>query len=376
MERLITDPAGLKVEQQLVAITDAAGNIISSFGGGGGGGAEDLLFTDDTDAQFIYRDSGATPPVFTAYLIPAGTAYTVGANPRPYAVRDVKSTVADGADAALGAKADVAASSDTGTFSLMAFVKRALQNWTTFLARMPALGAAAKAAAVPVTMATDQPDIGVALHTLISGEDQTNSWIRQADGAGQFYVVAPTVTAGGRMPNSDVLLGATGAAGDYLKALTVRVDSAANAAVYLNNGAPTVLNSGTSGTNPAAGTVTQALVATASFSATADQYQDAILSITYTPTGSAAAVKCKRRVVSHAVVSASTAISVVMTHPLPAGATITAWSLESPASSWEVLPFNTLPGAYTLPYGAPSTLGAWKVSVDLGAQLTATGKFT
>lgn len=39
----------------------------------------------------------------------------------------------------LGATTDAAATTDTGTFSLLAFVKRALQNWTTLLARIPAL---------------------------------------------------------------------------------------------------------------------------------------------------------------------------------------------------------------------------------------------
>lgn len=39
----------------------------------------------------------------------------------------------------LGARADAAASSDTGTFSLIAFIKRALQNWTTLLSRLPSL---------------------------------------------------------------------------------------------------------------------------------------------------------------------------------------------------------------------------------------------
>lgn len=48
-------------------------------------------------------------------------------------------TVADGADATLGAKADAAATTDTGTFSVIAFIKRGLQNWTTLLARIPAL---------------------------------------------------------------------------------------------------------------------------------------------------------------------------------------------------------------------------------------------
>eukprot|EP01032_Pedospumella_encystans_P008603 gene8603-10192_t len=48
-------------------------------------------------------------------------------------------TVADGADQAVGAKADAAATSDGGAFSLIALAKRALGNWTTLLARVPAL---------------------------------------------------------------------------------------------------------------------------------------------------------------------------------------------------------------------------------------------
>jgi hypothetical protein len=39
----------------------------------------------------------------------------------------------------LGAKADSVASSDTGTFSVLAFIKRGLQNWTTLLAKIPTL---------------------------------------------------------------------------------------------------------------------------------------------------------------------------------------------------------------------------------------------
>lgn len=39
----------------------------------------------------------------------------------------------------LGAQADAAAGSDAGTFSLIAFIKRGLNNWTTLLARIPAL---------------------------------------------------------------------------------------------------------------------------------------------------------------------------------------------------------------------------------------------
>jgi hypothetical protein len=42
-------------------------------------------------------------------------------------------------DADIGTPADAAASSDTGTFSLIALIKRGLGNWTTLLGRIPAL---------------------------------------------------------------------------------------------------------------------------------------------------------------------------------------------------------------------------------------------
>ena len=60
---------------------------------------------------------------------------------------------ADGADATQGAKADAAATTDTGTFSLIALFKR-------LLGKTPALGVAASAAAVPVVLASDDAQIG------------------------------------------------------------------------------------------------------------------------------------------------------------------------------------------------------------------------
>lgn len=56
----------------------------------------------------------------------------------------------------LGEQADSAASTDTGAASLIALVKRALQNWTTLLARVPAKGLATMAGSQPVVIASDQ----------------------------------------------------------------------------------------------------------------------------------------------------------------------------------------------------------------------------
>jgi len=47
-------------------------------------------------------------------------------------------TIADGADEALGAKADAAAGADTGTFSVVAILKRLMARFTTLLSVLPA----------------------------------------------------------------------------------------------------------------------------------------------------------------------------------------------------------------------------------------------
>lgn len=91
---------------------------------------------------------------------PAGTA-----NPFPMALPSGAATAAAQAaanaslaniDADLGAQNDAAATSDVGTFSVLALIKRGLQNWTALLARVPALGQAVAAASQPVVVASDQ----------------------------------------------------------------------------------------------------------------------------------------------------------------------------------------------------------------------------
>lgn len=60
----------------------------------------------------------------------------------------------------LGAQNDAAATTDTGTFSLVAFVKRGLQNWTSLLSRLPSsLGAKSTATSLSTTSATDSANV-------------------------------------------------------------------------------------------------------------------------------------------------------------------------------------------------------------------------
>jgi hypothetical protein len=83
--------------------TNVAGDVITLEYSTVGHNSGDLL-------QFIY-DSTADYPVFS---------------------RDTVTNTG------IGAPADSAASSDTGTFGIIAFIKRAMQNWTTLLGRVPA----------------------------------------------------------------------------------------------------------------------------------------------------------------------------------------------------------------------------------------------
>jgi hypothetical protein len=79
----------------------------------------------------IKNDSGNPIPISAASLpIPTGAATE--------AKQDTGNTSLGNIDADLGAPADAAASSDTGTFGLIALIKRGLQNWTTLLGRVPA----------------------------------------------------------------------------------------------------------------------------------------------------------------------------------------------------------------------------------------------
>lgn len=213
----------------------------------------------------------------------------------------------------------------------------------------------------------------VALSALISGEDQLNNWLQIADGAWQYYNVDPVQIGGILSPNTNRILGNVGAVGDYIKSLVLNVTSNTASAVYLQDGIGTNQLSGSAGTNPT-GNTTLAVTAS-STTAAANAYAGSIATVTYTPTGGGSTT-FKRRIVSHAAFSAATALSFTVTHNLPAGATITAWTVEPASTSFELVPPTMAVGIYTLPLGLKSTLGGWRLSIDSGVLVLATGKFT
>jgi len=87
-----------------------------------------ILFQASDDGAF--DENGAAIQAFVRLFDENLVQYSV-ANPLPIAGAV---TAVD-----LGAKADAVATTDTGTFSVIAFIKRGLQNWTSLLAKIPTL---------------------------------------------------------------------------------------------------------------------------------------------------------------------------------------------------------------------------------------------
>jgi hypothetical protein len=96
--------------------------------------------TTNTSLSSIDSKAGTTNTSLSSIDSKAGTTNTLLSN----------------LDGDIGAPADAAATTDTGTFSLISLIKRALQNWTTLLGRIPALGSAVSTASLPVVVASDQ----------------------------------------------------------------------------------------------------------------------------------------------------------------------------------------------------------------------------
>lgn len=117
------------------------------------GAKADAVAADDTGVYSLAALAKRSLQRWTTFLgrFPAALGATTAANSLPVTLST------DGAFATnFGAVADAAATTDTGSFSLLAFVKRGLQNWTSLLAKLPAsLGAKLSAASLSVVPATD-----------------------------------------------------------------------------------------------------------------------------------------------------------------------------------------------------------------------------
>jgi hypothetical protein len=228
---------------------------------------------------------------------------------------------------------------------------------------------------------------GVGLNSLISGEIQNLAGaavMSTTSAATEYQIVRPTgnaVTVGATAWFvSETALGTGGgAAGDLLANLEIKTTAATNAAVFLEDGAGSAVVavasvSGTSGTAPILNDVVFALTATSAITLTANQLANYVLKVTYIPTGGAAMI-IYRKIVSHAAVSAATAVSFTVPNIIPAGAAPTAWEVR-PLACYEVQPFNAPVGVVSIPINRRSTNGRWRVSIDSTVQVVANGLFT
>ena len=123
---------------EVVAVVNPDGSPISG-GGGGGGGSVTAPGVSGAQAQAVQGVTGGVPMPVVPNVTRGGGNVDAGTQRVTLAQDGPGVTALNNLDADLGAQADAAATSDTGTFSLIALVKRGLTNWTTLLARIPAL---------------------------------------------------------------------------------------------------------------------------------------------------------------------------------------------------------------------------------------------
>jgi len=155
---------GNDVAEAVVLVDPITGEAYAASGGGGGGGSGGsvtLPGVSGTTAQAVQGISGGV-------------------------AMPVSNTSLANIDIDLGTPSDAAATTDAGAFSLISLVKRALQNWTSLLARLPSA-----LTAVPSPDQAAQP-------MRIVGQNATGAGF-SAVGASvidSFFVQTPVVTGG------------------------------------------------------------------------------------------------------------------------------------------------------------------------------------
>jgi hypothetical protein len=158
------------IDGQTYPVVVAVNEDGSPIGGGSTGGRSDsaggTIGIDANGSQWMMVvDTTATPATITYFKVSDGTTGTpVGGftpdadqNGATAALQAAGNTALASIDADLGAADAAAATTDTGTFSLIALIKRGLQNWTALLARVPStLGQKTSAQSLSVVVASDQ----------------------------------------------------------------------------------------------------------------------------------------------------------------------------------------------------------------------------
>ncbi len=141
-----------QADQVIDLQVDSAGRLVISgtISGGSGGGS-----SDTTEATQLLVKT-ATQNTDTAVQTNTTAVNTVNTS-----VNTVNTSVGT-LQTNLGAQSDAAASSDTGTASIVSLIKRGLTKWTSLFTLLPAsLGAKLSSASFPVVLASDQSAVNV-----------------------------------------------------------------------------------------------------------------------------------------------------------------------------------------------------------------------
>lgn len=117
-----------------------------------------------TASRLLVDGSGVTQPISaTALPLPTGAATAANQTTANTSLSTIVTNTGNTntniveLNSNVGDVTDVAAGSDTGSFSILAFIKRGMQNWTTLLGVLPsAKGQQVKANSLSVTVASDQ----------------------------------------------------------------------------------------------------------------------------------------------------------------------------------------------------------------------------
>jgi hypothetical protein len=203
-----------------------------------------------------------------------------------------------------------------------------------------------RATAVPVSFAS-----------YISGEDPVNDVMKVVSGGSMYENLLGS--------QSDAVLGTTGAVGDYLERLVVKIFTSANSAVSLKDGTPAASVTSTTHASTAS-TTTVINSAIISGTITTDQYVGYLLRIN----------GAVRRITANN--SGTGAVhAFTLDHALPsAPSTSVAFTIETYGLSFEILPAGAPVGTQILNLGLKSLYGAWSISTDSGVSVLACGKFT
>lgn len=113
-----------------------------------GFGTAGVASVDVSSVQGV--DGGVPIPI-------SGTVTATVAGVATEAKQDDGITQLTNLNTAVGVQGDTAATTDTGSFSVISFIKRGLQNWTSLLGRLPgSLGQNTSANSLPVVLPSDQ----------------------------------------------------------------------------------------------------------------------------------------------------------------------------------------------------------------------------